>query len=125
MKKAIITAMAATMALWAVPSEAAWTRWYNMQKKADQNELFGYMEQGTPRMPKQVQCKVSKGNLLVRVDFRSGVFVEGHYYLFINSKARVDAEFGKYKRRGASILSRQDVKTSRGMVSCIVWRKPS
>ena len=76
-------------------------------------------------MPKRVQCKVSKGNLLARVDFRSAGFVEGNYYLFINSKAKVDAQFAKYKRRGATILSRQDVKTSRGTVSCIVWRHPS
>lgn len=106
--------------LMAVPSQAAWTKWFDMNNREDVAQLNKLAKGRGGTLISRIKCKMD-GGLKVRVDYRR-VYGDHIYYVGIDSKKRVDAEFAKFKKRGAKMLSRSDVQTSKGTMSCYVWR---
>lgn len=123
-RRAIAALMAVSICLLSTPSQAKWTRWYNINSSQEWGKLAALLDKNNYRTyAKQVQCKGDNKGFWVRIDYRP-TYASGWYYFRIDSKNKLDAEFQRYRKRGAIIISRSDVKTARGVVSCAVWRKP-
>ncbi len=124
--RTILAIFAVSICLWSAPSHAKWTKWYNLNNKNDTNELLDIVNNKNRyrTIPKRVECKADNKGVWIRVDNRP-VHAGGMYYLKIGFKKNLEAELKQQKKRGVNVLSRSEVETTRGMVSCMVWRKPS
>ncbi|MCP4314935.1 MAG: hypothetical protein GY789_02570 [Hyphomicrobiales bacterium] len=124
-KRTIIAAILILSTLWSTQSFARWTQWYNLNNKKDYQALSHLInKQNRYRtVMKRVECKMEKGNIHIRIDNRS-TFSGGYYYMTTGYGKNIEPQFKQAKKHGARTLSRSDVKTNRGLFTCIIWQKP-
>ena len=89
MKQTLVAATFVLTSLFSPPTQAAWTKWYNLSSNADMQKLNSVLKSGTNRdIFKQVQCKQQGKSLVIRIDYRS-TFEGGAFVLKVDWLKRV------------------------------------
>jgi len=100
------------------------TGWIDLTSKKQIREFNELINRGKGQglVYKKIECKLENSRPYAKIEYGS-TGTQSIYYIYTDFWKNIEPEFKKYKRRGAIVVSRSDIKTNKGLFTCIIWRK--